>query len=89
MTARLTDEQLDELERECLTPGPVSERLFIHRAMLMSEALPSLLAEVRELRAYNAQVERVKSCSGCLGIGVETDPDGYFLGKCAECGGLP
>lgn len=61
MTKRLTDEELDELERECLSSGPVTERLFVHRAMMMSETLPSLLAEVRELRRNPTATEEADS----------------------------
>jgi len=91
MTRRLTEEELAELESECLTNGPVTERLFVHRALLMSAALPSLLAEVRELRVYKARVERVKACDFCCGYGaLPSLADGAPVNRrCDECGGLP
>lgn len=72
MTARLTDEHLAELERECLTPGPVDELVFIGRALRMSAALPSLLAEVRELRWEREAACENTPARGCECPGCET-----------------
>jgi len=51
-------------------------------------ALPALIAEVRELRAYKAQVERVKACGACL-RGTVLNDFGVPRGGCDKCGGLP
>lgn len=85
MTARLTDEELAE---------HIARARGCASAELPGETLRSLLAEVRELRAYKAQVERVKECPGdsldeCVNGARATLGTRGIDGNCVKCKGLP
>lgn len=56
------------------------------------EDLASMASELRELRAYKQQGERVKACEWCGGHGVKMDYEGFqnqpTLVPCEDCGGF-
>jgi hypothetical protein len=85
---RLTDEELADLERECRVSrrqdagSDASERLAIRA----SAVLPSLLAEVRELRKMKAQLAKHRECEEC---GYMDGNGGYYRHPNCECGGMP
>lgn len=72
--------------------GPCGDIMSTLDARLIAaarNALPALLAELRELRAYKQQVERVKSCESPLCILGERYYYETYNGTCEACGGLP
>lgn len=77
--------------RITLTSDATDARDDVFMACAARNALPSLLAEVRELLAYKAQVERVKACDFCCGYGaLPSLADGAPVNRrCDECEGLP
>lgn len=83
------DDVIAELER--LDADPRVDASQYERAC--AKHVDALLAELRELRAYKQQVERVKTCDDahCFG-GVRMEMNGGdagSVGACAACGGLP
>lgn len=103
MTVRLTDEELQELLDALYfaTCSPGSHMLreedvegVFNVARQMFVLGPRILEELRELRAYKAQVERVKACPGdsldeCVNGARATLGTRGIEGNCVKCGGLP
>lgn len=80
--------------RDPITGGEMVDIASLAKCFVAARnALPALIAEVRELRAFKAQVERVKACDECGGSGVRMWYEGFdahpALNTCEDCKGLP
>ncbi len=67
----------------------LARSLLAARVEFDAQTLHEMAKELRELRAFRQQVERVKACGKCGGRGeVHRSRDNSWH-ECAVCGGLP